>query len=145
MADNQEIFTGGGAAIQGSINTNGGDATLRDRITVNNNNESAYNYTLADLRIDIRFQKQEIDRLRDELNRDRQTDVVTTERLTNRLDSMQSNLDFLDEQVKSMLLLKPAPAQTQTVPLWMFYMMFGMIFIFVVFSTFFLTYLARGH
>lgn len=143
MADNQEISTSGGAAIQGNVNTNGGDATLRDRITVNNN-EGAYSYTLADLRIDIHFQKQEIDRLRDELNRDRQTDANTTERLTNRLDTMQNNLDFLDEQVKGMLLLKPAPAQTQAVPLWMFYVMFGMIFIFVVFATFFLTYLARG-
>ena len=143
MADNQEISTSGGAAIQGSVNTNGGDATLRDRITVNNG-DPVLNYTLADLRIDIHFQKQEIDRLRDELNRDRQTDATTSARLTARLDTMQNNLDFLDEQVKGMLLMKPVPAQTQTVPLWMFYVMFGMIFIFVVFATFFLTYLARG-
>lgn len=143
MADSQEIYTGGGSAIQGSVNTGGGDAALRDRITVNNN-ENAYSYTLADLRIDIRFQKQEIDHLRDELARDRQTDANTVERLTNRLDTMQANLDFLDEQVKGMLLLRPVPAQTPTVPLWMFYTLFSMIFIFVVFATFFLTYLARG-
>lgn len=109
------------------------------------NNESAFNYTLADLRLDIRFQKQEIDRLRDELNRDRQTDAATESRLAGRLDSMQSNLDFLDEQVKGMLLLKPAPATTPAVSVNVFYAFLTVVGVFVVLVTIMLMLLARGN
>ena len=142
---NDQITADVGSSAHNAAIGKGIRQNVREDIITINNGDSVLNYTLADLRIDIRFQKQEIDRLRDDLNRDRQADATITNRLVERLDSMQENLNFLDEQVKGMLLLKPVPSTTPTVSINAFYAFLTVIGAFVILVTIMLMLLARGH
>ena len=142
MAD--EISTGGGSSINGVVDTAGGEFVGRDRPennTVVNVSETLNNYTMSDLRLDLRFLKQEVDRLREDLVNSKSDgrDV------NNRVIEIKREVEFLEVQVSNILLLKPVPRDAQTPSSWTLNLLTIVVSVLSILTVLFLIYMARGH
>lgn len=142
MAD--EISTGGGSSINGVVDTAGGGFVGRDRPennTVVNVGETLNNYTMSDLRLDLRFLKQEVDRLREDLVNSKSDgrDV------NNRVIEIKREVEFLEVQVSNILLLKPVPRDAQTPSSWTLNLLTIVVSVLSILTVLFLIYMARGH
>ena len=142
MAD--EISTGGGSSINGVVDTAGGGFVGRDRPennTVFNVGETLNNYTMSDLRLDLRFLKQEVDRLREDLVNSKSDgrDV------NNRVIEIKREVEFLEVQVSNILLLKPVPRDAQTPSSWTLNLLTIVVSILSILTVLFSIYMARGH
>ena len=139
-----DVQTSGGASIGGSLETNGGGFVGRDRPENNttvNVNETLSSYTMADLRLDLRFLKQEVDLLKQDLSNSRSD----TKSVTGRINEIENEVDFLERQVSNILLLRPVPKETPVVPLWTLNVLTAVIAIFILGMVILLIVLARGH
>jgi len=140
-----DVGTGGGASIDGVVDTSGGGFVGRDRpennTTVNVSNEAINNYSMADLRLDLRFLRQEVDRLKEDLIDAR----FDGKDVNGRVSGIEKDVNFLEEQVKNMLLLKPVPSTTPVVPMWALNVLTAVIGIFILAAVLLLIFLARGH
>lgn len=142
MAD--EISTGGGSSINGVVDTAGGGFVGRDcpeNNTVINVSETLNNYTMSDLRLDLRFLKQEVDRLREDLVNSKSDgrDV------NNRVIEIKREVEFLEVQVSNILLLKPVPRDAQTPSSWTLNLLTIVVSILSILTVLFSIYMARGH
>lgn len=142
MAD--EISTGGGSSINGVVDTAGGGFVGRDRPennTVVYVGETLNNYTMSDLRLDLRFLKQEVDRLREDLVNSKSDgrDV------NNRVIEIKREVEFLEVQVSNILLLKPVPRDAQTPSSWTLNLLTIVVSVLSILTVLFLIYMARGH
>lgn len=142
MAD--EISTGGGSSINGVVDTAGGGFVGRDRPennTVVYVGETLNNYTMSDLRLDLRFLKQEVDRLREDLVNSKSDgrDV------NNRVIEIKREVEFLEVQVSNILLLKPVPRDAQTPSSWTLNLLTIVVSVLSILTVLFLIYMARGY
>ena len=114
----EEANTGGGSYIEGTVNTNGGGFVGRDHLgnatTTVNVSDSLSGYTMADLRLDLRFLKQEVDRLREDENASKSENREAN----NRLAEMKREIEFMEAQVNNILLLKPVPKDAASPAQW---------------------------
>lgn len=139
----EETHTGGGSYIEGTVNTNGGGFVGRDRpenITTVYVSDSLSGYTMADLRLDLRFLKQEVDRLREDLNASKSENREAN----NRLAEMKREIEFMEAQVNNILLLKPVPKDTSSPAQWQLSMLTVIACFLALIVVLVLIYIASG-
>ena len=139
----EETHTGGGSYIEGTVDTNGGGFVGRDHpenITTVNVSDSLSGYTMADLRLDLRFLKQEVDRLREDLNASKSENREAN----NRLAEMKREIEFMEAQVNNILLLKPVPKDTSSPAQWQLSMLTVIACFLALIVVLVLIYIASG-
>lgn len=141
----EEAHTGGGAYVSGTVDTNGGGFVGRDHLgnatTTVNVSDSLSGYTMADLRLDLRFLKQEVDRLREDLNASKSENREAN----NRLAEMKREIEFMEAQVNNILLLKPVPKDTASPAQWQLSMLTVIACFLALIVVLVLIYIASGH